>query len=55
MVLTGSKVEATLSTGCDDIFGPRGHIPSVALSCRGLSADPEQEEFLEDLFPMAAV
>lgn len=56
MVLTGSKVGATLLTGCEDIFGLRRHIDCVALSCRGLSANPEQEqEFLEDLFPMATV
>lgn len=55
MVLTGSKNETTL-TGCDDIYGLRGHITCVALSCRGLSANPEQEQnFLKDLFPMATV
>lgn len=56
MVLTGSKNEATLLTGCDDIYGLRGHVTCVALSCRGLSANPEQEqEFLKDLFCMATV
>lgn len=56
MVFAGSKVEATLLTGSDDIFGLREHITCVALSCRELSAIPEQEqEFVEDLLLMALV
>lgn len=37
VVLRGSKVEVTLPTGCDNMFGLSGYITCVALSFRALS------------------